>query len=137
MSPLKRWLLVALGALVVVPPAGVGLWAWVALKFSYSTGERAGFVQKISRKGWVCKTWEGELAMASLPGTAPQLFAFTVRDQGVAHDVEANAGQKVALSYEQHRGVPTTCFGETEYFVTGVRRVQEDAPAVLPTPAKR
>ncbi len=133
----KRWLIGVLGAIVVVPPLGLGLWAWLALKVSYSTGERAGYVQKISRKGWLCKTWEGELAMATVPGTAPQLFLFTVRDNTVARDVEAAAGQKVALSYEQHRGLPGSCFGETEYFVTGVRRVVDEPAAPAPPPAKR
>ncbi|MBI4348374.1 MAG: hypothetical protein HY553_16145 [Elusimicrobia bacterium] len=111
------------------------LWAWLALKITYSTGERAGYVQKISRKGWLCKTWEGELAMVSLPGAMPQLFPFTVRDDDVAREIERSAGRKVALSYEQHRGVPTTCFGETEYFVTGVRVVQEVAPPAAAPPA--
>ncbi|MBI5203106.1 MAG: hypothetical protein HY925_16060 [Elusimicrobia bacterium] len=132
MSPLKKWLLIALGGLVVVPPLGLAAWAWLALHVTYASGERAGFVQKISRKGWVCKTWEGELAMASLPGAMPQIFAFTVRDHGVAREIEQEAGRKVALSYEQHRGLPGSCFGETEYFVTGVRRVVDDPPAPSP-----
>jgi len=35
----------------------------ITLQVVYSDGERVGYIQKISRKGWVCKTWEGELAM--------------------------------------------------------------------------
>lgn len=136
-SAWKRWLLIALAAVVVAPPAGMLLWARLALKFTYSSGERAGYVQKISRKGWICKTWEGELAMVSLPGAMPQLFPFTVQDDAVAREIERAAGQRVALSYEQHRGVPTTCFGETEYFVTDVRVVAEQAPAPAPSPAPR
>jgi hypothetical protein len=96
----------------------------LALRFSYSTGERAGYVQKFSRKGWLCKTWEGQLAMVNLPGAMPELFAFTVRDDAVATRINAAMGQRVALSYEQHVGLPTTCFGETDYFVTDVRRVE-------------
>jgi hypothetical protein len=107
-------LLVALGALYV----------WGTLRFSYADGERAGYVQKFSRKGWLCKTWEGELAMVNLPGTMPQIFPFTVRDAAIAASIERTMGQQVALHYEQHKGVPTSCFGETEYFVTGVRPVQ-------------
>ncbi len=87
----------------------------------YSTGERVGFVQKISKKGWLCKSWEGELAITSFPGTAPQLFRFSVRDDATAKKILDAAGQRVALSYEQHLGVPTSCFAESEYFVTGVR----------------
>ena len=40
----------------------------LVLNWSYSTGDRAGWLQKLSEKGWVCKTWEGEMALVSLPG---------------------------------------------------------------------
>jgi hypothetical protein len=110
-------------AVLLIPAVIVALWIWVSLGYAYSSGERAGYVQKISKKGWICKTWEGELAMANLPGTMPQIFAFTVRNDSIAKVIEQNAGKQVSLSYDQHRGVPTTCFGETEYFVTGVRRM--------------
>jgi len=106
---------------VIVPLVGFTAWAWISLHFAYSNGERVGYVQKISRKGWVCKTWEGELAMVSMPGTAPQIFYFTVPSDVVARKVMDAEGQRVALIYEQHRGVPSKCFGETEYFITGVR----------------
>jgi hypothetical protein len=114
--------LVALLVLIIVPVVIIVLWIWIALGYSYASGERAGYIQKISKKGWLCKTWEGELAMANLPGTMPQIFTFTVREDSVAHVIEQNAGKQVSLTYEQHRGVPTSCFGETEYFVTGVHR---------------
>lgn len=117
-----RKALIVLLALLLVPAVIVALWIWVALGYTYSSGERAGYVQKISKKGWICKTWEGELAMANLPGTMPQIFAFTVRNDSIAKVIEQNAGKQVSLTYDQHRGVPTTCFGETEYFVTGVHR---------------
>jgi hypothetical protein len=120
--PRRRW---RLGLLVVllVPLALLVAYVQVALRWSYSEGERAGYVQKFSRKGWICKTWEGELAMASIPGSMPELFAFTVRDDAVAARINQTMGQRVALSYGQHRGLPTSCLGETEYFVTGVRPV--------------
>lgn len=110
-------------AILMIPVVIIALWIWVTLGYTYAKGERAGYVQKISKKGWLCKTWEGELAMANLPGTMPQIFAFTVRSDSVAQVIEKNAGKQVSLTYEQHRGIPTTCFGETEYFVTGVRRM--------------
>ena len=116
----KIWLLLVLFFLVL-PAVVIGGYAWVTLHYAYSSGERAGYVQKISHKGWLCKTWEGELAMTTVPGTAPQIFQFSVRDDATAHRIEQAAGQRVALSYEQHKGVPTRCFGETEYFVSGVR----------------
>ena len=115
--------LLILAVVVLVPLVLFAGYITLVLHWSYSEGERAGYVQKFSRKGWVCKTWEGELAMASIPGTMPELFRFTVRDDAVAARLNKTMGQRVALSYEQHRGLPTTCFGETEYFVIEVRPV--------------
>jgi hypothetical protein len=108
-------------ALFILPLCLFAAWAWGTLNYTYSSGERAGYVQKISKKGWLCKTWEGELAISSFPGTAPQLFRFSVRDDATAQKILNAAGQRVALTYDQHRGVPTSCFAETEYYVTGVR----------------
>ncbi len=124
--PRSRWRRRLRLALFVVPLLAVLLalgYFWVALHFAYSTGDRAGYVQKFSRKGWVCKTWEGELAMVSLPGAMPEIYRFTVRDEAVAKAINEHLGERVALSYEQHEGLPR-CFGETEYFITAVRRVQ-------------
>ncbi len=122
-SPRRRgkWILFVFTAIVLLPILGFAAWTAITLHVSYSSGERVGYVQKISKKGWTCKTWEGELAMVSMPGTLPQIFSFTIRDEAVARKVMDAAGQRVALTYEQHRGVPTQCFGETEYFITGVR----------------
>jgi hypothetical protein len=118
----RPWMILVL-LIILIPIVIFALWAWVALGYTYAVGERAGYVQKISKKGWLCKTWEGELAMANLPGTMPQIFSFTVRSDSIAHVIEQNAGKQVSLTYEQHRGVPTSCFGETEYFVTRVARM--------------
>jgi len=109
--------------LVVLPVCLFAAWTWITLHFSYSKGERAGYVQKISKKGWLCKTWEGELAVSTFPGSVPQIFAFSVRNDSVAEQVQRAAGQRVALTYEQHKGVPGKCFAETEYFVTNVRTI--------------
>lgn len=119
----RNKLLIVLLSLLLVPLVIAALWVWIALGYTYASGERAGYIQKISKKGWLCKTWEGELAMANLPGTMPQIFTFTVRNDSIAHVIEQNAGKQVSLTYQQHRGVPTSCFGETEYFVTGVHKV--------------
>ena len=115
--------LIILLVILLVPAVVIALWIWVTLGYTYSSGDRAGYVQKISKKGWICKTWEGELAMANLPGTMPQIFSFTVRSDSIARILEQNAGKQVSLTYEQHRGVPSSCFGETEYFVTRVNRI--------------
>jgi hypothetical protein len=95
------------------------------LAIAYSSGQRTGYVQKLSRKGWICKTYEGELAMTTVPGTAPQIFRFSVRDPDVARAIDQASGSRVVLDYDQHVGVPTNCFGETEYYVTGVRKTAE------------
>ena len=92
-------------------------YTYLMLRWSYAEGERAGYVQKFSKRGWFCKTWEGELAMVSMPGTMSEKFFFLVRDDRVANKINANMGRKVAMQYEQHVGLPTSCFGETEYFV--------------------
>src|SRR3954468_3137069 len=112
-----RW---TFALLVVVPALVFTLWTVIALSFSYSSGERAGFLQKVSRKGWLCKTWEGELQLTAIPGSAPEMFYFTTRSDSVADVLNKLTGQRVVVNYEQHKGVPNSCFGDTEYFVVGV-----------------
>jgi hypothetical protein len=116
----------------------VAAWLFAAWNWSYSTGERAGWVQKLSNKGWVCKTWEGELALVSLPGSTAEKFYFTVHDEATAQQITKHIGKRVALHYEEKVGLPTTCFGETRHFVTKVTLAEEIplAPGVVvPTPA--
>ena len=110
--------------IVLIAALGFGGWTWFALTYNYSDGERAGYVQKLSRKGWVCKTWEGELALVNLPGAMPEIFYFSVRDDAVAKRIQQSVGKRVALSYEQHIGIPTTCFGDTQYFVVNIQLVE-------------
>ena len=106
--------------LVAAPILLFAAYTWITLHWSYSRGSRAGFVQKFSERGWVCKTWEGELAMVNLPGSMQQTFLFTVRDEAVVKKINAAMGKRVALTYEQHQGVPTSCFGETGYYIVDV-----------------
>jgi hypothetical protein len=125
------WLLVgilAAGALLFA------VYTWIMLSWSYSNGERAGWVQKLSRKGYLCKTWEGEMAMVSMPGSIPEKFPFTVWDEEVARKINDAMGKRVSLHYEEHIGLPTSCFGETPYFVTAVK-VLEDIPAAIIVPS--
>jgi len=110
-------LLAALAVLVAL----VAGYLFIVLSWNYSTGERAGWVQKLSNKGWLCKTWEGEMAMVSLPGSTPEKFYFTVRDAAVAAQIEKVMGKRVSLHYEEKVGLPTSCFGETRHFVTRVQ----------------
>ncbi len=99
---------------------GFTLYLALVLGWSYSDGERAGILQKFSRKGWVCKTYEGELAMSVVPGVAPTIWEFSVRDERVVPRLSAAIGRRVVLHYAEHRGVPTNCFGQTDYFVDSV-----------------
>ena len=119
----RRWILMTLLLLLGLPLLVFAAWTWISLNVSYSNGERVGYVQKISKKGWACKTWEGELSMISIPGSVPQTFEFTVRDESVARNLLDAAGKRVAITYDQHRFGPSQCFGETEYFVTAIRVV--------------
>jgi hypothetical protein len=124
MALTRKKVLVSLAAAVALLVIGFAGYVWLALHWSFSSGERVGYVQKISQKGWVVKTWEGELQLISVPGAAPEKFLFSVREDAVAERINAVVGKKVALSYEQHKGVPSTIFGETEYFVSGIRVVE-------------
>ncbi len=110
--------------LLVSAIALFSLYVYIALNWSYSSGERAGFLQKVSHKGWICKTWEGELSLVAMPGSAPEKFLFTVRDEAVAQKVSAAAGKRVTLNYEQHKGLPSSCFGDTDYFVVDVKEIE-------------
>ncbi len=118
----KRLLLTLCGLALLA-----ALYFWIVLHWSYSTGERAGWVQKLSHKGWLCKTWEGELALVSLPGTTPEKFAFTISDDATAQEVVKAMGRRVSLHYEQKVGLPGSCFGDTRYYITGVK-VSEEIP---------
>lgn len=115
-----RWKIILIGFVAALAAVGA-LWTLVTLTFSYSDGDRIGYVQKFSHKGWVCRTWEGELAMTPIPGTAPEIFRFTVRDDTVVKRIQAAEGKKVALHYKEKKGVPTSCFGETHYFIADIR----------------
>ena len=111
-------------ALLASAVGGVALWIFATLKFSFSTGDRIGYVQKLSRRGWVCRTWEGELAMSPVPGAVPTIFSFTVPDPAVAKKLGEMEGKKVSLHYEEKKGIPSSCFGDTRYFITDVRVLQ-------------
>jgi hypothetical protein len=116
--------------LVLVLLVGAGaLYFAAVLNWNFSAGERAGWVQKLSKKGWICKTWEGEMAMVTMPGAVPEKFLFTVWDDAVAEDINRKIGKRVALHYEEKVGLPSTCFGDTRHFVTRVT-VVDDIPLV-------
>lgn len=120
----RRWLT---RLLIVVPLLALvlgGAWTWFTLGWSYSEGERAGILQKFSRKGWICKTYEGELALYIVGGVAPEIWHFSTRDPELAKQLSANVGRQIRLHYTEHRGVPTNCFAETPYFADSFNLVQ-------------
>lgn len=111
---LALWLLLAAVALIVA-------WTAFTLSWAYSEGDRAGVLQKFSRKGWLCKTYEGELALYIVGGVAPQIWQFSTRDEELAKQLSSAVGKNIQLHYTEHRGVPTQCFAETPYFARGFR----------------
>ncbi len=121
----RHWGKLTLLLILGVPLAGLALWTLIGLNYTYSTGDRAGYVQKVSRKGWVCKTWEGTLYTDIAKGFRSDSFNFSVRSDSLAKELERLSGKRVAVTYEQHTLVPTSCFGDTEYFVSGVRELPE------------
>ena len=114
----RRFGLILLIGVLLVLVIG-GLWTWFSLSWAYSDGQRAGVLQKFSRKGWLCKTYEGELALYVVGGVAPQIWHFSTRDPKVAEELTKAVGQQIRLDYTEHRGVPTNCFAETPYFAKG------------------
>lgn len=123
-TPDRGFILPLLAVLLIIVVLA-GVYGMVIWKWSYSEGERAGVVQKFSRKGWVCKTWEGELNMVVLPGALPEKFFFTVWDDTVAATINRNVGRRVTLHYEEKVGLPTSCFGETRYYIKKVTPLPE------------
>ena len=118
--------------LILVATAGAGLWTWLTLSWAYSDGERAGVLQKFSRKGWVCKTHEGEIAQYVVAGISPQIWQFSVRDAAVAAQLDKAVGHRVRLHYTEHPGVPASCFADTRYFVDGFTLEDGEPGAAAP-----
>jgi len=112
---------------IIFPIALFALYTWAALSWVYSTGERAGYVQKFSEKGYVCKTYEGELVLVSMPGTQAEKFLFTVKDKTLVEKINKSLGKRVRLTYEEHKGIPSSCFGETPYYVKNIQVLEKDA----------
>ncbi len=128
MAAVTRWIV----GVLIISLLLFAAYTWLVLSWSYSVGERAGYVQKLSKKGWLCKTWEGELALVTMPGTVGEKFYFSVRDEATAQQINRSIGRRVALHYEEHVGVPTNCFGDTAHYVIGVTVIEDPAPLTAP-----
>jgi len=122
--PLNKRVVFVGAGIIVIPVLLLVVYTWIVMTWSYATGERAGYVQKLSKKGWLCKTWEGEMALVTMPGTVAEKFYFTIRDDVLALKINSLVGKRLTVSYEQHKGIPTNCFGETEYFATSVKVIE-------------
>lgn len=109
-----------LALLLLLPIVLLSLYTWASLHWVYSSGERAGYVQKFSLKGYVCKTWEGELILVSMPGTQAEKFDFTVKEESIAKKINNSLGKRVKIVYEEHKGIPSSCFGDSAYFVNDI-----------------
>jgi hypothetical protein len=120
----KKWVLLTAVAAVLLAVVGASLYSLFTLHYAYSEGDRVGFVQKLSKRGWICKTNEGELAMVNIAGQQATIFTFSVPSDTVANEIESYAGHRVVLVYEEHKGIPSSCFGDTPYFVTGVKKAE-------------
>lgn len=118
---IKTWGIRTLLIIVITLFASGALYFAITLNYVYAKGERAGYLQKFSKKGWVFKTWEGELAMVNLPGAMPEIFYFTVKDDEVAKKVSSHVGQRVTIFYNQHRGIPGSWYGDTQHFAQDVQ----------------
>jgi hypothetical protein len=55
--------------------------------------------------------------MVTMPGTVSEKFYFTVPNEAVAVRLNSDVGKRMDLHFEQHKWVPSSCFGDTEYFV--------------------
>jgi hypothetical protein len=129
MNNLRKYAWVSLALAIVLAVLYTAFMLW----YSYSEGERAGVLQKFSKRGWICKTYEGELALYVVGGVAPQIWHFSVRDEALAEQLHEAVGQRLRIRYEEHRGLPTDCFGETDYFA--IRFEEIGAPVVPVQPA--
>ena len=115
---------------------GVCLWTWLTLSWAYADGIRAGVLQKVVHRGWVCKTLEGTLAQYVVPGISPQIWQFSVRDPEVASQLEKFVGHQVQLHYTEHPGIPSACFADTRFFVDRITVTDNSAvPGPAPAPA--
>ena len=121
---MKNKIILWIAGIVLVLVMGFAIYTWLVFAWSYSSGERSGYVQKLSKKGWICKTWEGEMALVTMPGTVAEKFYFTVRNDALAERINKLVGKRLGIVYEQHVGVPTSCFGDTSYFATDVKVIE-------------
>jgi hypothetical protein len=123
----SRTALKILAIVTVVIVAGLGI-TLAIFGYHYSEGNRVGIVVKFSKKGFVFKTYEGELNMGGvnpMPGNtiANNIWVFSVPKEDVAQKLMKLEGQKVSLHYNEVIK-PMPWQGDTKYFVDGVEIIK-------------
>lgn len=113
----KKWFAILLVLAIVI----FGIWSWVATRFPYATEEVTGYVQSFKKQGWLCKTWEGQMVVSGIPGSIPSIQTFTVKNDSIAEALQGAMQNRLTITLDQHRGVPASCFGETQSYLTGFR----------------
>jgi hypothetical protein len=102
----------------------LGLFGYWKYYYTYSEGYRSGLLQKMSHKGNVFKTYEGELVQRSIVSTsnvgiASEKFYFSVAIDSIAKAMQHLEGKSVKLHYQQKNGT-LPWRGDTEYIVDAV-----------------
>ena len=118
---MKKFAFVSLLSIIMV----VSLWIYWKYSFTYSEGYRAGLLQKISYKGNIFKTYEGEMILSSIQSNtnvaiASEKFFFSVAEKAVALDLEKVQGQSVIVHYVEKNGT-LPWKGESAYFVDSLK----------------
>ncbi len=120
--------------LVGILALGGAIWASIILYYPYSEGSRTGLLRKFSHKGYVFKTWEGELQMSAvmMPNDGTQTVAggniwyFSVTDASAIKSLQEAemSGKRVTLYYTEYLK-ELFWRGETKYFVNRATIIQE------------
>ncbi len=97
---------------------------WVC-SWTYSEGTRSGNLIKVSTKGVVFKSFEGELNLGGvrmLEGLEGNIWSFTILNDDVAQGVKEFEGKRVKVYYkERYKTMPWS--GDTNYIVTDIEEL--------------
>lgn len=109
--------------IVVIMLAFAGWYAFIYYA-SYSEGTRSGELIKFSNKGFIIKTWEGEISQGI---SGAQIFKFSVEDnkKEIISKLEKYQGRYVKLKYKE-RFAKISWLGDTKYFI--IDAVEESSP---------
>lgn len=111
--------------------------------YNYSSGDRTGQIFKLSHKGTLCKTWEGQMTTDGVGRVDGQSnrqgidFEFTVMDKDLLPKIQEaeRTGERVDLHYRQVKW-KLSCLQESEYVATDITKVDgtgRSVPFVITT----